>query len=159
MTGDALRRRDRRALAHLWLVDLLASRYVRYGSLDQDDLIGEGYIALLRAASAYDASIDVAAGGQHHATDVATALRCRANDFDFGQVGRKEPVGESRQAEHRDDRDADQDVASRPVRGLTAWRRRTVDAQALQVRVFGIKRHIASKAATTEGTEVHRGNP
>ncbi len=83
---------------------------------------------------------NVSRGGKNYAPNVA-GLRRGAHHFYFRHVMREQAVSRRRDAKNYQQRNSDQYVAPRPERGLAIALRLAVNAQALQIFVFGIDRH------------------
>src|SRR5215472_13411082 len=87
---------------------------------------------------------DITRGRKHRpAHIVAAGLRRRPHHLDLGNVSRSNAIGESDQSKQDNDRNAADDVATRPDRrlpgGFSALR--SIDPQALQILMLRIKRH------------------
>ena len=91
-------------------------------------------------------SHNVAAGGEHYAADIGCFLRRSANHFHFRSVVRKQAIGDRDQAQQHHQPDPDEDVAARPDGrfAFAAGARVAINAQALQIFVFSVNRHIVS---------------
>ena len=93
---------------------------------------------------------DVAAGGEHRAAGRITAFRRRAHDFNFRRAGGEDAIGKRDDSEQDHDRNAADNDAPRPGGRVASasLAQRMVDAQALEVVVFGVYRHSVHRMLT-----------
>jgi hypothetical protein len=92
---------------------------------------------------------DVSGSREHGGPGDVAAFGGCANDFHFGSIGREQAVGKCDQSEQNDNGNSTQDDATGPRgRFSTAIAHGMIDAQTLEIVVFGVRGHCNQSDVT-----------